>query len=66
MVMTRNVSLNLSGDEQVLMIPREFTMSGTEVLLRKEGDRLIIDVIPVMSLLSTLESLQPITDPMIY
>lgn len=62
MVMTRNVSLNLSDGEQVLTIPREFALSGTEVLLRKEGDRLIIDLIPPISLLATLESLPTITD----
>jgi antitoxin VapB len=63
MVMTCHVSLNLKGDEQILMIPREFAMSGTEVLLRKEGDRLIIDLIPAKSLLTTLQSLQAIADP---
>ena len=63
MVMTRHVSLNSNGEEQILMIPREFAMSGTEVLLQKEGDRLIIDLIPVKSLLATLQSLQEISDP---
>ena len=63
MVMTRHVSLDLIGEEQILLIPREFAMSGTEVMLRKEGDRLIIDSVPMRSLLATLQSLQEISDP---
>ena len=63
MVVTCHVSLDSNGEDQILTIPREFAMSGTEVLLRKEGDRLIIDVIPVRSLLATLQSLQEISDP---
>lgn len=63
MVMTCHVSLDSNGEDQILTIPREFAMSGTEVLLRKEGDRLIIDLVPVKSLLATLQSLQEISDP---
>lgn len=36
------VSLQRSGKNQVITIPHEFALPGTEVLLRKEGDRLII------------------------
>ncbi len=38
----RQVSLLTSGQEQVLTIPPELALSSTEVLLRKEGHRLII------------------------
>lgn len=58
----RHVSLLTSGQDQVLTIPHEFALSGTEVLLRKEGHRLIIEPIPSNSLLSLLTTLQDIPD----
>jgi antitoxin VapB len=58
----RHVSLLTSGQDQVLTIPHELALSGTEVLLRKEGHRLIIEPIPSSSLLSLLTTLQDITD----
>lgn len=57
-----HVSLLTNGHDQVLTIPHEFALSGTEVLLRKEGHRLIIEPIPPGSLLSLLTTLQDITD----
>ncbi|KKD39630.1 MAG: AbrB/MazE/SpoVT family DNA-binding domain-containing protein [Limnoraphis robusta] len=57
-----HVSLLRNGQDQVLTIPPEFALSGTEVLLRKEGHRLIIEPIPPRSLLSLLTTLQDITD----
>lgn len=59
---SRHVSLLISGQDQVLTIPQEFALSGTEVLLRKEGHRLIIEPISPSSLLSLLTTLQDITD----
>lgn len=59
---SRHVSLLISGQDQVLTIPHEFALSGTEVLLRKEGHRLIIEPIPPSSLLSLLTTLQDIAD----
>ncbi|NJP08270.1 MAG: AbrB/MazE/SpoVT family DNA-binding domain-containing protein [Leptolyngbyaceae cyanobacterium RU_5_1] len=57
-----HVSLSTSGSDQVLTIPHEFALSGTEVLLRKDGHRLIIEPIPPSSLLAMLTTLQDITD----
>ncbi|NJL36381.1 MAG: AbrB/MazE/SpoVT family DNA-binding domain-containing protein [Leptolyngbyaceae cyanobacterium RM2_2_4] len=57
-----HVSLSIDGQDQVLNIPHEFALSGTEVLLRKEGDRLIIEPLSSSSLLSLLTTLQDITD----
>lgn len=59
---SHHVSLQISGQDQVLTIPPEFALSSTEVLLRKEGHRLIIEPIPSNSLLSLLTTLQDITD----
>lgn len=57
-----HVSLLTNGQDQVLTIPYEFTLSGTEVLIRKEGHRLIIEPISSGSLLSLLATLSDITD----
>ena len=57
-----HIPLRNNGQEQVLTIPHEFALPGTEVLLRKEGHRLIIEPIPSGSLLSLLTTLQDITD----
>jgi antitoxin VapB len=59
---SHHVSLLTSGQDQVLTIPHELALSGTEVLLRKEGRRLIIEPISSNSLLSLLTMLQDITD----
>ncbi len=56
------ISLITDGQDQVLTIPHEFALSSTEVLLRKEGHRLIIEPIPSGSLLSLLSTLSDITD----
>jgi antitoxin VapB len=58
----RQVSLLTSGQEQVLNIPPELVLSSTEVLLRKEGHRLIIEPISSGSLISLLTTLPDITD----
>ena len=59
----RHFSLHQNGTDQVLTIPPEFALSGTEVLLRKEGQRLIIEPLPSHSLLALLTTLQDIPEP---
>ena len=39
----RHVRLFRNGRNQALRIPREFELEGDEAILRKEGDRLVID-----------------------
>jgi antitoxin VapB len=61
MSQTRHVSLSTQGQDQVLTIPPEFAITGTEVILRKEGERLIIEpVLPssLLALLTTLSDLE--------
>lgn len=58
----RHVSLLIDGQNQVLTIPQEFALSGTEVWLRKEGHSLIVEPISPSSLLSVLTTLQDIPD----
>lgn len=39
----RHVSLFRNGRNQAIRIPREFELEGTEAIIRKEGNRLIIE-----------------------
>ena len=58
----RHLSLSSNGQEQVLTIPPDLSLSSTEVLVRKEGDRLIVEPIPRDSLLSLLKTLPELTE----
>ena len=62
MTKSRHISLSKKGEERVLLIPHDFALSGTEVLLRQEGDRLIIEPIASTSLLDLLSTLPDIAD----
>lgn len=59
----RRVRLFRNGRNQALRIPREFEMAGDEAILRKEGDRLIIEPVRKDRLLAVLASLQPLEAP---
>ena len=43
-------------------IPREFELPGEDAIIRKEGDRLIIEVSPSRSLLAVLASLSSLSE----
>lgn len=58
----RRVKLFRNGRNQAVRIPREFELSGEEAILRKEGERLIIEPAPPRSLLALLATLDPIDD----
>jgi antitoxin VapB len=59
----RHVRLFRNGRNQALRIPREFELEGNEAILRKEGDRLIVEPIRKGQLLTLLASLPPIEEP---
>ncbi|MEA2093978.1 MAG: AbrB/MazE/SpoVT family DNA-binding domain-containing protein [Pseudomonadota bacterium] len=59
----RHVRLFRNGRNQALRIPREFELDGEEALIRKEGDRLIVEPIRKGRLLALLASLEPLTEP---
>ena len=59
----RHVRLFRNGRNQALRIPREFELEGNEAILRKEGDRLIIEPIRKGQLLALLATLSPIDEP---
>jgi len=54
----RHVRLFRNGANQALRIPREFELPGTEAVLRKEGNRLIVEPIEQDALLTLLASWQ--------
>jgi antitoxin VapB len=58
---SRQVRLFRSGRHQAVRIPHDFELPGDEAVIRKEGQRLIIEP-PPRSLLSLLAALDPIED----
>jgi antitoxin VapB len=58
----RRVKLFRNGRNQAVRIPREFEMPGEDAIMRKEGDRLVIEPVPPKSLLVVLASLEPIDE----
>jgi antitoxin VapB len=59
----RHASLFRNGRNQAIRIPREFELTGTEAIIRKEGNRLIIEPIPSPNrLLALLETLEPLEE----
>lgn len=59
----RHVRLFRNGRNQAVRIPREFEFEGDEAILRKEGDRLILEPIRTGKLLSVLRAFGPMTVP---
>ncbi|MDB9525302.1 AbrB/MazE/SpoVT family DNA-binding domain-containing protein [Oscillatoria sp. CS-180] len=60
---SHHTTLHPIGESQVLTIPPELALSGNEVLIRKEGERLIVEPVKPKSLVSLLNTLQDIPDP---
>ena len=66
----RRAKLFMKGRNQAVRIPREVELPGDEVMIRKDGSRLIIEPVakgPLLELLATLqpidEEFPPIPDP---
>jgi antitoxin VapB len=62
MVVERRVKLFRNGRNQAVRIPREFELPGNDVIMRKEGARLVIEPAPRKSLLEYLATLSPIDE----
>lgn len=58
----RQVKLFKNGRNQAVRIPREFELPGADAVMRREGDRLIIEPSPPPSLLDVLATLAPLTE----
>ena len=62
MIPERHVKLFKNGRNQAVRIPREFELPGEDAIMRKEGDRLIIEPAPPRSLLALLATLSPLDE----
>jgi antitoxin VapB len=62
MAAERRIKLFKNGRNQAVRIPREFELPGSEAIIRKEGDRLLIEPLPSRSLLAVLATLEPIEE----
>lgn len=58
----RHVKIFRNGRNQAVRIPREFEFAGEDALMRKEGERLIIEPVPPKSLLGLLDTLAPLDE----
>jgi antitoxin VapB len=58
----RHVKLFKNGRNQAVRIPREFELPGEDAIMRKEGERLIIEPAPPKSLLAVLATLAPLDE----
>lgn len=59
----RHVRLFRNGRNQAIRIPREFELEGNEAIIRKEGQRLIVEPIGKGNrLIELLKTLKPIDE----
>lgn len=58
----RHVKLFKNGRNQAVRIPREFELPGEDAIIRKEGNRLVIEAAAPKSLLAVLASLSPLDE----
>ena len=58
----RHVKLFKNGRNQAVRIPREFELPGEDAIMRKDGERLIIEPSPPRSLLALLATLAPLEE----
>lgn len=55
-------SLFRDSHHQAIHIPKEYELEGSEAIIRREGDRLIIEPLMKPSLLQVLQSLKPLDE----
>ena len=58
----QHVKLFRNGRNQAVRIPREFELPGSDAVMRKEGNRLVIELALPKSLLAVLDQLTPIPE----
>ena len=58
----RHVKVFKNGRNQAVRIPREFELRVEDAIIRKDGDRLIIEPAPPKSLLAVLATLAPLDE----
>ena len=62
MPIERHVKLFRNGRNQAVRIPRELELPGEDAIMRREGQRLIIEPAPPKSLLALLATLAPLDE----
>ena len=62
MIPERYVKLFKNGRNQAVRIPREFELPGDDAIMRKDGNKLIIEPAPPRSLLALLATLSPLEE----
>ena len=58
----RKVSLFRNGRNQAIRIPKEYELEGSEAIIRRDGNRLIIEPVSKPTLLEVLASLEPLNE----
>lgn len=58
----RKVRLFRNNRNQAIRIPVEFELPGTEAIIRRDGNRLIIEPVPKQGLAALLESWEPLDE----
>ena len=58
----RHVRLFRNGRNQAVRIPRDFELDGADAIMRREGDRLILEPVRKGRLLDLLARLQPLPE----
>ena len=62
MSLERHVKIFKNGRNQAVRIPREFEFPGEDAIMRKDGDRLIIEPERKKTLRQVLASLEPLDE----
>jgi len=62
MMIERKVRLFRNGRNPTVRIPRDFELPGNDAVMRKEGERLIVEPAPRKSLLALLARLKPLDE----
>jgi antitoxin VapB len=58
----RHVRLFRNGRNQAVRIPVEFELPGSEAIMHRDGDRLVIEPVRKRGLVALLKTMQPIAD----
>ncbi|TMJ05391.1 MAG: AbrB/MazE/SpoVT family DNA-binding domain-containing protein [Alphaproteobacteria bacterium] len=58
----RQVRLFRNGRNQAVRIPLEFELPGDEVLMHRDGDRLVIEPVRKRGLLALLKTMKPLNE----
>jgi antitoxin VapB len=58
----RYVTLFRSGRNQAVRIPMEFELPGDEVMMYRDGDRLVIEPVRKRGLIALLRTMRPINE----